>query len=147
MTSRMVGSVLTLVTLLFSVVGGDAQTYTQMQWGMNKGVTPYAFGANINGTWSNFGTVSVTGTWSLTLSNLTVSDATTFNSAVKLNSYAIAALPTCNAAALGSVAVVSNGTAYATGTYGSTVLATGIVTRSVLCTNTAGATTYAWAYN
>lgn len=70
MTSRMVGSVLTLVTLLFSVVGGAAQTYTQMQWGMNKGVTPYAFGANINGTWRDFGTVSAAGEW--TLNNISV---------------------------------------------------------------------------
>lgn len=32
---------------------------------MNKGVNPYAFGANINGTWSNLGTVSPAGVWSL----------------------------------------------------------------------------------
>ena len=67
MTSRMVGSVLTLVILLFSVVGGAAQTYTQMQWGLNKGVTPYAFGANINGTWRDLGTVSAAGVWGLNL--------------------------------------------------------------------------------
>lgn len=59
----------------------------------------------------------------------------------------IASLPTCSATLLGSVAVVSNGTAYGTGTYGSAVSATGAVTRKVFCTNTAGATTYAWAYN
>jgi len=70
MTNRMVGSVLTFVILLFSVVGGAAQTYTQMQWGMNKGVTPYQFGANINGTWSNLGTVSSAGVWNLPSSNL-----------------------------------------------------------------------------
>lgn len=70
MTSRMVGSVLTLVILLFSVVDGAAQTYTQMQWGMNKGVTPYAFGANINGTWRDLGTVSATGTWALSPLNV-----------------------------------------------------------------------------
>lgn len=64
-----------------------------------------------------------------------------------LTPVAIASLPTCNAAAQGMLAVVNNGTAYGTGTYGSAVSATGIVTRSVLCTNTAGATTYAWAYN
>lgn len=65
MTSRMVGSVLTLVILLFNVVGGAAQTYTQIQWGMNKGVTPYAFGANINGTWRDLGTVNSVGNWIL----------------------------------------------------------------------------------
>jgi hypothetical protein len=43
----------------------EAQTYTQMQWGMDKSVSPYQFGANINGTWSNLGTVSSTGVWSL----------------------------------------------------------------------------------
>lgn len=64
-----------------------------------------------------------------------------------LTSSTIAALPTCNASLLGDLATVSNGTAYATGTYGSAVSATGAVTRVVVCTNTGGATTYAWAYN
>jgi len=82
MTSRMVGSVLTLLTLLFSAGGGAAQTYTQMQWGMNKGVTPYQFGANINGSWSNLGTVSSAGVWGLTPSTLTVSGAATFNNQI-----------------------------------------------------------------
>lgn len=44
-----------------------------MQWGVNKGVNPYQFGANINGTWSNLGTVSPTGTWTLTPSSISVS--------------------------------------------------------------------------
>ena len=64
--------------LLSNVVEGvNAQTYTQMQWGMNKGVTPYAFGANINGTWSNLGTVSSAGVWGLTPNTLTVSNGIT----------------------------------------------------------------------
>jgi len=71
MTNRMVGSVLTLMTLLFSAGGGAAQTYTQMQWGMNKGVTPYTFGANINGTWRDLGTVTSAGVWAIPSSNLT----------------------------------------------------------------------------
>lgn len=71
----------------------------------------------------------------------------TFSAPVAVKSVAIGSLPPCNAAMLGALASVNNGTAYATGTYGSAVSATGIVTRSVLCTNTAGATTYAWAYN
>ncbi len=66
---------------------------------------------------------------------------------LKLPSSTIAALPTCDATSLGSIAVVSNGTAYGVGTYGSAVSATGAVTRVVACTNTGGATTYAWAYN
>jgi hypothetical protein len=70
MMNRMVGSVLTLMSLLFSGGPVAAQTYTQMQWGMNKGVTPYQFGANINGTWSNLGTVSSAGVWSLPSTNL-----------------------------------------------------------------------------
>lgn len=70
MMSRMVGSVLTLVILLLSAAGVAAQTYTQIQWGMNKGVTPYAFGANINGTWRDLGTVSAAGVWSIPSSNL-----------------------------------------------------------------------------
>jgi hypothetical protein len=59
----------------------------------------------------------------------------------------IATLPSCTAALQGARAVVTDGTAYATGTYGSAVSATGAVTRAVVCTNTGGATTYAWAYN
>lgn len=42
-----------------------------MQWGMNKGVAPYQFGANINGTWSNLGTVSSGGVWSIPTTNIT----------------------------------------------------------------------------
>ncbi len=66
---------------------------------------------------------------------------------IKLPSSTIAALPTCDATTLGSLATVTNGTAYGTGTYGSAVSATGAVSRTVMCTNTGGATTYAWAYN
>lgn len=66
---------------------------------------------------------------------------------IKLPTSTIAALPTCAAALNGAVAAVTDGTAYATGTYGSAVGASGAVTRQVICTNTAGATTYAWAYN
>jgi hypothetical protein len=66
---------------------------------------------------------------------------------IKLPSSTIANLPTCDATTLGSLATVTNGTAYGTGTYGSAVSATGAVSRTVMCTNTGGATTYAWAYN
>ena len=59
----------------------------------------------------------------------------------------IAALPACTTSTNGALAAVSNGTAYGTGTYGSAVSATGAVTRVVVCTNTGGASTYAWAYN
>jgi hypothetical protein len=73
--------------------------------------------------------------------------APTVTSYMKLPTSTIALLPTCDATTFGSVALVSNGTAYATGTYGSAVSGTGAVTRVVFCTNTGGATTYAWAYN
>ena len=73
--------------------------------------------------------------------------APTVTSYLKLPTSTIALLPTCDATTFGSIALVSNGTAYATGTYGSAVSATGAVTRVVACTNTGGATTYAWAYN
>lgn len=69
MMSRMVGSALTLLSLLFSVEDAAAQTYTQMQWGMNKATTPYQFGANINGAWSNLGTVSSSGVWQIPATN------------------------------------------------------------------------------
>jgi hypothetical protein len=73
--------------------------------------------------------------------------APTVTSYMILPTSTIANLPTCGASTLGAIATVSNGTAYATGTYGSAVSATGAVTRVVACVNTGGATTYAWAYN
>lgn len=66
---------------------------------------------------------------------------------VQTTAFTIATLPTCDATTLGARATISNGTAYGTGTYGSAVSGTGILTRAVMCANTAGATTYAWAYN
>ena len=63
----------------------------------------------------------------------------------------IAALPTCNATLQGAIASVTDGAAWtaaaSAGIAGAPVTTTGIVTRQVICTNTAGATTYAWAYN
>lgn len=47
-----------------------AQTYTQMQWGMDKTVSPYAFGANVDGTWRNLGTVTSGGVWSIPSTNI-----------------------------------------------------------------------------
>lgn len=70
-----------------------------------------------------------------------------FVKTVTLSTQTIATLPVCNPANLGSIATVSDGTTYGVGTYGSAVGGAGIVTRKVLCTNTAGATTYAWAYD
>ena len=58
-----------LLTVLFALLlvnGAFAQTsqYNQMTWGIqNTGSSPYPFGANINGTWYNLGTVSSTGNW------------------------------------------------------------------------------------
>ena len=66
---------------------------------------------------------------------------------IALPTSTIAGLPTCAAALNGAIAAVTNGTAYGTGGYGSAVSATGAVTRVVVCTNTGGASTYAWAYN
>jgi len=48
-----------------------------MQWGMNKGVSPYAFGANINGSWYNLGTVSLAGAWGLLPSTIQLGSAPT----------------------------------------------------------------------
>lgn len=69
---------------------------------------------------------------------------------VALPNSTIANLPTCNAALQGAIASVSNGAAWtaaaSAGIGGAPVTTTGIVTRMVICTNTGGATTYAWAY-
>lgn len=103
-------------------------------------VTTTSSGANENIT------LDAKGTGTITL-NGTATGQVAVGVPFLLKSYTIAALPACSATLLGSVAAVSDGTAYATGTYGSAVSATGAVTRKVLCTNTGGATTYAWAYN
>jgi len=70
---------------------------------------------------------------------------------VALPNSTIANLPTCSAALQGAIASVSNGAAWSAaasaGIAGAPVTTTGIVTRVVVCTNTGGATTYAWAYN
>lgn len=73
----------------------------------------------------------------------------TITGTLTLPTYTIATLPACSAGTLGAQALISNGDTYATGhgTYGSAVSTTGAVTRAVFCTNTGGATTYAWAYN
>lgn len=60
----------TLFLCLFHANMAFSQTYTQMQWGINRGVTPYTFGANINGTWRDFGTVSPLGVWTIPTSSL-----------------------------------------------------------------------------
>lgn len=55
-----------LCILLALTSSAFGQAYTQMQWGMNKTVSPYAFGVNLSGTWTNLGTVTPGGVWSLT---------------------------------------------------------------------------------
>ena len=120
--------------------------YIQMTGGgslyfQNGGVTNIAVNASATAS-----TSSTTGTEVIT-GGLGVSGAVYSGVGFATTGVAIASLPACAAGNLGMLAIVNNGTVYATGTYGSAVSATGIVTRSVLCANTAGATTYAWAYN
>ena len=61
-----------LFAVLFSLFASaaNAQSYTTLQWGLDKTATPYNFGANIGGTWSNLGTVSSAGVWKVPSSNL-----------------------------------------------------------------------------
>lgn len=58
-------TLLVFVSCYLLVATAAKADYTLTQWGMNKGVSPYAFGANINGTWRDLGTVSSTGAWTL----------------------------------------------------------------------------------
>lgn len=58
-----------ILTAFISTVA-SAQTYTTMQWGLDKTATPYNFGANINSSWTNLGTVSSAGVWQIPSSNL-----------------------------------------------------------------------------
>lgn len=71
--------------LLWSCSHASAQ-YTQMQWGMNKTVTPYDFGANINGTWSNLGTVSSGGAWQIPVTTMSVKSAANSEKQVSISS-------------------------------------------------------------
>lgn len=118
----------------------------------NFGAWASGYAGVVNG---NYGATYSANTWSAAQ---TFSGAATFNSTVKLATYTIATLPPCGASLLGSLATVSNGLGWPTtwgtagnavpaGFPGTAVSATGAVTRSVICTNTGGATTYAWAYN
>jgi len=62
---------LSAILFALTALSAHAQTnYSPMPWGLNKGVTPYQFGANINGTWSNLGTVSSAGVWQIPTSSL-----------------------------------------------------------------------------
>jgi hypothetical protein len=57
-----------IVSLLFSGAAHGA-SYGVMQWGIDKSVSPYGFGYNVNGSWSNLGTVSSAGVWSIPIKN------------------------------------------------------------------------------
>lgn len=59
--------------LSLAATSAFAQTYTQMQWGIDKTVTPYKFGVNLSGTLSNLGSVNSSGVWTLNASNAPVS--------------------------------------------------------------------------
>jgi hypothetical protein len=107
----------------------------------NFGAWAIAYNATALG---NYGLLYTASVWSALQ---TFNGGAFINTELTMRLYTIATLPTCNAARLGSLAVVADGTAYGVGGYGTAVVATGIVTRTVSCTNTAGATTYAWAYN
>lgn len=109
--------------------------------GQSGAKIPLLSGVN---TWSASQIFSGAATFSSTVA---INGSLTLGGSFKLDVVTIATLPQCNSLLLGSLFTVSNGTAYATGTYGSAVSATGAVTRVVICTNTGGSTTYAWAYN
>jgi hypothetical protein len=80
-----------------------------------------------------------------------VLSGSTVSTYIQLPNSTIANLPTCGAGNQGAIASVSNGAAWSAaasaGIAGAPVTTTGAVTRAVICTNTGGATTYAWAYN
>lgn len=56
---------LTAILLIVSTAA-SAQTYSVMQWGIDKSASPYKFGSNIGGVWRDLGTLSSTGIWTLT---------------------------------------------------------------------------------
>lgn len=103
-----------------------AQTYTQLQWGINKAPSPYQFGANINGTWSNLGTVSSTGVWQIPATNIsgipslagnnTWTGFNTFNKAVSVNANPGVTFTPVGNALTTNAGLLSQGTTAATGT-------------------------------
>lgn len=48
-----------------------AQTYTQPQWGIDRTASPYGVGLYLPSGWTNFGTVSSAGAWSIPSSSIT----------------------------------------------------------------------------
>lgn len=115
-------------------------------WESYTNATTYYFGTNNDAFNTSMNAFSITRTGNLPTAFI-ITPVLKSTSGVQITAVTIASLPVCGASTLGLKFIVNNGTAYGTGTYGSAVSATGAVTRSVLCTNTAGATTYAWAYN
>jgi hypothetical protein len=97
---------------------------------------------SVTGGLSVAGGLTVSSGGAAVTGNSTVTGTLTVTGVAKIGSSTIAALPTCNAGALGTLAVITNGTAYATGVYGDAVGATGAVTRLVLCSGSGG-----WVYN
>lgn len=53
------------------IASSQAQTYTQVQSGINRSVSPNIFSVNLNGTWYPIGSInSSTGVWSISSSNV-----------------------------------------------------------------------------
>lgn len=106
------------------------------------GTTPYL--NCVNGE-----TTAVAACWFLFKGTLLMTfddSGVTFGGLVKDKVYALGSLPTCNTAALGARAAISNGQNYASAAYGTAVgSTTGSSTRQVFCTNATGSTE--WAYN
>jgi hypothetical protein len=86
---------LLLVPLLWIVASfaTQAQTYTQMLWGLNTSTTPYNVGADIGGTLSNFANVSSAGVWTVP----SIEVAPTFESLGLVPNSPAAAVANCNA--------------------------------------------------
>ena len=60
-----------LLALPASALG---QSFSQVQWGMDKSSNPYPVATNIAGNWRSFGTVSSTGEWRLSPKSVAATD-------------------------------------------------------------------------
>ncbi len=49
--------------LALAASNANAQTWKQMQWGLNTATSPYQIGVNLGGTWRQVGTIAVDGTY------------------------------------------------------------------------------------
>lgn len=71
---RKIAKILAICALAALPAPAWGQSFTQVQWGMDKSASPYPVATNIAGNWRSFGTVSSTGEWRFSPKSLATTD-------------------------------------------------------------------------